>query len=63
MARKAISDLRPGDTVKTSSQGVFKIVKLIRVFETPRGPVYNYLTTSRSKRLAGRGDIRIEVIE
>lgn len=61
--RKTLAELKPGDTVRTPNQGVFKIVKLIRVFDTKRGPVYNYLTSSHSGRLAGRGDLTIEVIE
>lgn len=60
--RKTLAELKPGDTVRTPNQGVFKIVKLIRVIDTKRGPVYNFLTDSPSGRLAGRGDITIEVI-
>lgn len=63
MKRKKISDLQPGDTVKTPGQGVFQIIKLIRVFNTKSGKVYNYLTNSRGGRLAGRGDLTVEVIE
>lgn len=60
--RKTLAELKPGDTVMTPNQGVFKIVKLIRVFDTKRGQFFNYETDSPSRRLAGRKGMKVEVI-
>lgn len=64
MARKVkVSDLKPGDKVRTSSLGTFQIVKLIRIIEGKSGrSMYNFETNTAGGRFCARGGAKVEVL-
>lgn len=58
--RVAIGDLKPGMHVWTPNQGWFRIINLIRVFQVNNTEVYNWETTSLSRRLCGRRGVKVK---
>jgi hypothetical protein len=63
MAKVKVSQLKAGDKIRTSSQGVFTIVGLIRVFQLEnRREMYNFETDSSSRRFCARGGAKVEVL-
>lgn len=58
--RVPIGDLKPKMHVWTPTQGWFEIIKLIRVFTVDNTEVYNWETTSLSRRLCGRRGIKVK---
>lgn len=58
--RVAIGELKPGMEVWTPGSGWSRIVRLIRVIEVNNTQVFNWETTSTSRRLAGRRGVKIK---
>lgn len=62
--KKKVRDLKAGDRIRTSSQGVFTIIGLIRVFEQVSGrTMYNFETDSPAKRFCCRGGASVDLVE
>lgn len=63
MAKVKVCELKAGDRIRTSSQGAFNIVKLIRVFQLDnRREMYNFETDSPSRRFCARAGAKVEVL-
>jgi len=58
--RTRLADLKPDMEVWTPTQGWFRIIGLIRIHDVNGEKFYNWEATSPSRRLCGKGDLKVK---